>query len=56
MDFDSYRLLYPSVRTTGLMSEEDLIKEINSLGCVPSIRADLKQRLLVLRNNGFDLA
>ena len=48
--------LYKSVPVTGLLNEQQLIKEINSPGLDPWLRDDLKHRLWTLRANGFKLA
>ena len=56
MDLDVLYGLYKSVKITGLLNEEQLLKEINSPGVSPEIRDDLKYRLWTLRANNFKLA
>ena len=56
MDLNLMKYLYESIGTTGLLTEEQLVKEINSPGVSPKLRKDLLYRLWTLRANHFDLA
>ena len=55
MDERSMDYFYPSRVVTGPLSEDNLIKEINSEGVNPTIRRDLLYRLWTLRANHFDM-
>ena len=56
MDLNLMNYLYESIGTTGLLTEEQLVKEINSPGVSPKLRKDLLYRLWTLHANHFDLA
>ena len=56
MDLKLMEYLYDSISTTGLLNEEQLVKEINSPGVSPKLRKDMLYRLWTLRANHFDLA
>ena len=47
---------YPSRVVTGPLTEDLLIKEINSEGVDPKLKSDMLYRLWTLRANHFDLA
>ena len=55
MDERSMDYFYPSRVVTGPLSEDNLVKEINSEGVNPTIRRDLLYRLWTLRANHFDM-
>ena len=56
MDTNLMLSLYDSIKTTGFLTEEGLIKEINSEGVDPKLKSDMLYRLWTLRANHFDLA
>ena len=55
MDNELMDTLYPSRMLTGPLTEDAIIKEINSDGINPAVRKDLLYRLLALRANHFDM-
>ena len=56
MDNELMDTLYPSRMLTGPLTEDAIIKEINSDGINPAVRKDLLYRLLALRYNNFNMA
>ena len=56
MNLKLMEYLYDSIKTTGFLTEEGLIKEINSEGVDPKLKSDMLYRLWTLRANHFDLA
>ena len=56
MDERSMDYFYPSRVVTGPLTEDLLIKEIESEGLNPTIRRDLLYRLLALRHNNLNMA
>ena len=56
MDEDILYGFYESVPVTGLLTEKELIKELNSEGLSSRFREDLLHRLWTLRVNHFDMA
>ena len=55
MDNELMDTLYPSRMLTGPLTEDAIIKEINSDGINPAVRKDLLCRLLALRYNNFNM-
>ena len=56
MDLELMEYLYESIKTTGLLTEEALVKEINSPWTSPELKKDMSYRLATLRANNFQLA
>ena len=55
MDNELMDTLYPSRMLTGPLTEDAIIKEINSDGINPAVRKDLLYKLWTLRANHFDM-